>query len=388
MRILFTGGGTGGHIYPIIAVAEELKILISKRNIPLQMHYFGAPGKYKNLLEENGIYVSKIFSAKLRRYFDIGNFIDIPFFFLSIPQALWKIFWLMPDVLFSKGGPGSLPVVLACRFYNIPIIVHESDSVPGLANKLAFPFASRIGVSFSSAIDFIVQHQKNQKKAELLKEKIALIGNPIRPSLAISEITDKKTAKNVFGFNPELSLVLVLGGSQGSAKLNDFLLSIAGELVKNIQVLHQTGIENFNGVKSELDVILKRYGTEEKGRYKIIPYLENNLKDAYFAADIVISRAGSGSIFEISAFAKPSILIPLSENVVGIHQINNAYEYAKTGSAVVVEENNLKPNVFINQLMKILSNDELMTLMAKSAKEFSKPKAAETIAGEIIALAK
>ncbi|MEK7634782.1 MAG: UDP-N-acetylglucosamine--N-acetylmuramyl-(pentapeptide) pyrophosphoryl-undecaprenol N-acetylglucosamine transferase [Patescibacteria group bacterium] len=387
MRILFTGGGTGGHIYPIIAVAEELQILASKKNIPLKMYYLGAPGKYKNLLNENGIYVSKIFSAKLRRYFDIGNFIDIPFFFFSIPQALWKIFWLMPDVLFSKGGPGSLPVVLACRFYNIPIIVHESDSIPGLANKLAFYFADRIGVSFSSVIENIIQQQKNKKKVEIIQEKIALVGNPIRQSLIGGDIIDKETAKKVLGFNPTMSLILILGGSQGSAQLNDFMLNISGELVKDIQIFHQTGIENFQEVKNELNNVLKKYGEEEKMRYKLIPYFENNMKDAYSAVDVVISRAGSGSIFEIAAFGKPSILIPLSEKIVGLHQIKNAYEYSKSGAAIVIEQNNLKPNIFIAQLMKIIKNQELLKTMSEAAKSFSKPEASKMIANEILRLA-
>ena len=387
MRILFTGGGTGGHIYPIIAVAEELQILTSKKNIPLRMYYLGAPGKYKNLLNNNNIYVSKIFSAKLRRYFDIGNFIDIPFFFFSIPQALWKIFWLMPDVLFSKGGPGSLPVVLACRFYNIPIIIHESDSIPGLANKFAFSFAKRIGVSFNSIIESIIQQQKNKKKMELIQEKIALIGNPIRRSLINGDILDKETAKKVLGFNPAMPLILILGGSQGSTSLNDFMLTISGELVKDIQVFHQTGIENFQEIKNELNNILKKYGEEERGRYKLIPYFENNIKDAYSAADIVISRAGCGSIFEIAAFGKPSILIPLSEKIVGLHQIKNAYEYSKNGATIVIEQNNLKPDIFISQLMKIIKNQEILKTMSEAAKNFSKPEASKIIADEILRLA-
>ncbi len=386
MRILFTGGGTGGHIYPILAVVEELQAFAAKRNIYIDLQYLGAPGNFRKLFVSNGVSVSKILSAKLRRYFDLRNFLDFILFPISIIQAFWKVFWIMPDVLFSKGGPGSLPVVIACKFYQIPVIVHDSDSTIGLANKLALSFASRIAVSFISTAEEIVGMQKNAKKAESFRAKIAFVGNPIRPSLFKGDIIDKQMAKKMLGFESEKPLMLILGGSQGSSTINDFMLNIAGELVKDWQIFHQTGIDNFNSVKSELAVVLKGFGEEEKSRYKIIPYFENNLKDAYSAADVVISRAGSLSIFEIATFGKPSILIPLSEKVVGVHQIRNAYEYAKTGAAVVIEEENLKPHIFMSQLSKIIGDVDLLKKMFEAARGFSKPDAASKIAEEIIRL--
>ena len=327
IRILFTGGGTGGHIYPIVAVAEELKLKFIEGS-EIDLRYLGSPGSFRGLLENNGIKVSKIISAKLRRYFDLRNFIEIPFLFpLSVIQAVWKVFWIMPDVLFSKGGPGSLPVVLACKFYRVPIIIHDSDTAPGLANKLAARFANRIAISFASAADIFVA--KNPK----LENKIALIGNPIRNSLISGEILDKETAKKIFGFNPKKPVILIICGSQGAEKINDFMIETAGELIKDWQIIHQTGIKNFKNVKQELDSILKNYPAEEKSNYKIVPYFDKDLKDAYTAADLVISRASGGSIFEIVAFGKPAILIPLLPDVVGAHQIKNAYEYAKNGAS-------------------------------------------------------
>lgn len=383
LRILFTGGGTGGHIYPIIAVAEELKIKFSD----IDLYYFGAYGLFRGLLESNGIKVSKIISAKLRRYFDIRNFIEIPFLFpLSVIQAIWKVFWLMPDVLFSKGGPGSLPVVLACKFYRIPIIIHDSDTIPGLSNKLAARFASRIAISFASTAEiFIAKNHKSEKK-------IALMGNPIRNSLTSGDILDKTAAKKVFGFNPEKPVILVICGSQGASKINDFMLEIADELItEGFQILHQTGIKNFESVKKELDITLRKYSEEQKNRYKVVPYFEKDLKDAYSAADLIISRASSGSIFEMAAFAKPAILIPLPLEIVGAHQIQNAYEYAKIGGAIVIEQENLKPDIFLFQLKKLFPSlsgeSEKLNQMSQAAKSFSKPEAAEIIAEEIIKLA-
>lgn len=390
IRILFTGGGTGGHIYPIVAVAEELKLKFIEGS-EIDLRYLGSPESFRGLLENNGVKVSKIISAKLRRYFDLRNFIEIPFLFpLSVIQAIWKVFWIMPDVLFSKGGPGSLPVVLACKFYRVPIIIHDSDTVPGLANKLAARFANRIAVSFASA--GVLLSAKNPK----LENKIALIGNPIRNSLFSGEILDKETAKKIFGFNPKKPVILIICGSQGAEKINDFIIETAGELIKNWQILHQTGIKNFKNVKQELDSIFppeagsplakKNYSEKLKANYKTFPYFEKDLKDAYAAADLVISRASGGSIFEIAAFAKPSLLIPLPSEVVGAHQIKNAYEYAKTGSAVIIEQENLKPDIFLFQLKKLFSEPEKLNQMSQAAKSFSKPEAARIIAEEIIKL--
>jgi len=379
MRILFAGGGTGGHIYPILAVTEELQKAAINGKIDLDLRYFSDPERYNFLLVSNGILVSKIFSAKLRRYFDIRNLFDIPLFFISVIQSFWKVFWFMPDVLFSKGGPGSLPVVLACWFYRVPIIIHESDSAPGLANLMASKFADRIAVSFNSATKFFIA--KNSK----LSEKIALTGNPTRKSLTDSAL-EQEAAKQIFSFDSKKPLILIIGGSQGSAKINDFMLNASLELMEaDIQVLHQTGVNNFDDAKKELKFILENYTEKEMARYKIVPYFEKDLQDAYAAADIIISRAGSGSIFEIAAFGKPSILIPLQKSAQN-HQIQNAYEYAGSGAAIIVEEANLMPNIIISQIKKIVSDPEKFKKMSEAAKNFSKPEAAKIISEEIIKL--
>ena len=379
MRILFAGGGTGGHIYPILAVTEELQKAAINGKIDLNLRYFSDPERYNFLLASNGILVSKIFSAKLRRYFDIRDLFDIPLFFISVIQSFWKVFWFMPDVLFSKGGPGSLPVVLACWFYRVPIIIHESDSAPGLANLMASKFADRIAVSFNSSTEFFIA-----KNAEL-SEKIALTGNPTRKSLTDNAL-EQEAAKQIFSFDSKKPLILIIGGSQGSAKINDFMLNASLELMEaDIQVLHQTGVNNFDDAKKELKFILENYTEKEMARYKIVPYFEKDLQDAYAAADIIISRAGSGSIFEIAAFGKPSILIPLQKSAQN-HQIQNAYEYAGSGAAIIVEEANLMPNIIISQIKKIVSDPEKFKKMSEAAKNFSKPEAAKIISEEIIKL--
>ena len=375
MRILFTGGGTGGHIYPILAVTEELQSSAVQKKINLDLRYFGAPETYRLLLNENGVLVSKIFSAKWRRYFDIRNFLDIPLFLISIFQALLKIFWFMPDVLFSKGGPGSLAIVLTSRFYRIPVIIHESDSIPGLTTLFSQRYADKIITSFKSTEKFFPENSR---------AKIILAGNPVRQSL-LSDVLAQGTAKKVLGFNPEKPLIVIIGGSQGAVKINDFMMEIAEEMAKDWQILHQTGAKNFEDAGNELTLVFKNSAPETKSNYKITPYFGKNLKDVFAAADLIVSRAGSGSIFEIAAFGKPSILIPLKESA-NNHQSKNAYEYAKTGAAIVIEEENLHPTIFLTQIKKILSQPEISKSMSEAAKRFSKPEAAKIIAEEIISL--
>ena len=371
LRILFTGGGTGGHITPLISVAVELQKFASQKNLELDFRYFCSPEAYENLLEMNGITVSKIASSKWRRYFDLRNFMDIPKFIIGFCEALWRVFWFMPDVCFSKGGSGALPVVLTCAFYRVPLIIHESDTIPGLANRISGGYAKRIALSFDSAKDFF-------------KGNAVVTGTPIRHEL-LGEALEKGTAKQIFGFDPEKPVIFIISGSQGAVRINDFMLDAAPELVKEFQILHQTGINNFEQVKSELNTISKNFTDEEKKHYKIVPYFEKDLKDAYVAADIVVSRAGSASIFEIAAFGKPAILVPLPE-AAGNHQTKNAYDYAATGAAIVIETDNLTPNVFINQVKKLLSSPDKLKTMSEAAKKFSRPDAARVIAEEIIKL--
>lgn len=388
LRILFTGGGTGGHIYPILAVAEELRIFAKRRALDIDLRYLGAAGPYRGLLEKNGINVSGIFPAKLRRYFSLINLIDVLLFFpLSVVQSFWKIFWLMPDVLFSKGGTASFPVVLASKFYRVPIIIHDSDAVPGFSTRLAAKWADRIEISFASAQEYLLRSVKSGKEIRELSRKIALVGNPVRRSLASDDFLEQKAAKEILGFKPDLPLIVIIGGSQGAVKINEFMAEMAEELVKKYQILHQTGAKNFNGTKTEINLVLKNRSEEEKSRYKTAPYFEGDFKKVYAAADMIVSRASGGAIFESAVFGKPSILIPLPSEVVGEHQIANAYEYSKSGAALVIEQENLKPHIFLNELDGLFSQPDKLRAMVEAARKFSKPQAGQIIADRILAFA-
>jgi len=368
IRIALTGGGSGGHIYPLIAVSEELQTLAVSLKTGVEIRYFGNPGEYSELFEASGISMSKIASGKLRRYFSLLNFLDSFKFLYAFFQAWIKLFFYMPDVIFSKGGSGALPVIIAGRFYRIPVIIHESDSIPGRTNFISARFASRIAVSFAEA-------------AEYFKERgfhnIALTGNPVRPSLLRSRQMSQNDAKYSLGFDSSNPLIFVIGGSQGAHHINDFIVNNLRFITEKYQILHQTGIRHYSEV-------IERTKTAGAA-YKAVPYIDD-MAQAFSASDIVVSRAGAGSIFEIAAFGKPAILVPLPANVVGEHQIRNAYAFADTGAAIVVEEENLLNNIFLAEAAKIIGDPNKKKAMSEASKKFYKPNASRIIAEEILKL--
>lgn len=370
--ILLTGGGTGGHIYPLLAVGEYLQKTAGKS---VEIVYLGPKHFLNREFEKLGIRVETIASAKLRRYFSLANFLDIPKFFISIVQAFIKLYQIMPDAVFSKGGPGAFPVILAAKFYMIPIIIHESDAIPGVTNRISAVFAKRIAISFTEAAGFFPP------------KKTAFVGNPVRESL-LENLPDQKQAKESLGVDVNEPLLLVLGGSQGAERINNFIVENLDELLKATQIYHQTGINNFNEVKETADSFLKELNEKMRSRYRAIPYLETpNMKTAFIAADIVLSRAGSGAIYEIAAFGKPSILIPL-DGAANDHQRVNAYAYAETGAAIVIEENNLKASIVKVQMQNLLEDREKWQAMADAARAFAKPDAAKIIGDEILRILK
>lgn len=368
MRILFTGGGTGGHLFPIIALTREIRRIYQDK---IQFFYLGPRDEFGSiLLSQEGIKVKHIFSGKMRRYIDwkapFQNLIDLLFKIpLGILQAFFYIFFWAPDLIFSKGGYGSLPTVLAGWLLGVPIFLHESDISPGLANRILSKFALEIFVSFP--------------KTEYFKpSKMILVGNPIRREILEGSKTNGQKLFNLSGVKP---VILILGGSQGAQRINDKILEILPELLKNFEIIHQTGKKNFKEVKAESKAILPK---ELLPFYHPFPFLkEEELKQAYVASDLIVSRAGSGSIFEIAALKKPSILIPLPESAQN-HQVKNAYAYAQKGAAIVLEEANFTPHFFLKKLKYLFSRPEELEKMQKAAEEFSKPLAAKIIAKYIV----
>ncbi len=362
LKILFAGGGTGGHLFPIIAISRELKNLYQKDNLVLQ--YIGPKDKLsEELLRQENFKIHFIASGKLRRYFSLLNITDIlfkiPFSFL---QSFFILLFIRPKLVFSKGGTGSLPATFCARVLGIPVFIHESDIEPGLSNKISAKWAKKIFTSFENT-------------ANLDSSKMILVGNPIRKELLDG---NAEGAREMLGITFDKPVILFYGGSQGAKMLNDFVLDILEMALRKYEIIHICGKNNYKQIKKETDLFLNE---NSKKYYHLFDSLnEDQLKNAYSAADIIISRAGSASIFEIAALAKPSILIPLP-SAAGDHQSKNAYAYAKNGATDVLEQENMIPNFFLGRIDSILSNPQEMQ---QAAREFSKPMAAQNIAKEIL----
>ena len=337
MTIVFAGGGTGGHFYPIIAIAEALKDLVREDHLIEPKLYYLAPAAFdEKALFENGLVFIKIPAGKVRRYWSLKNIPDFFITFVGTLHAIVTLFRLYPDVVVGKGGYGSVPTLLAARLLRIPIIIHESDSKPGRASLLAAGWAKKIAISFESAAAFF------PKKVQA---KIARTGIPIRKALMRVEL---EGARQYLGLEPSLPTVLILGGSQGSVRINEAVLSALPTLVSFANIIHQTGQANLKDVEAIAKVELAK--NPHASRYHPLNYLsEISLQRAAGIADLVVSRAGASSIAEIGLWKKPSIIIPIPESV-SHDQRSNAYAYAHTGAAVVMEEENLSPNILASEI--------------------------------------
>ncbi|MCX6763135.1 MAG: undecaprenyldiphospho-muramoylpentapeptide beta-N-acetylglucosaminyltransferase [Candidatus Moranbacteria bacterium] len=366
MRIILTGGGTGGHLIPLIAVVQKIRAKVPD----VEFIFLGPDGAMeKRLFEKEHIAIKKVFSGKMRRYFSPMNIIDACKVPIGIIQCLWLLVRWMPDAIFSKGGYASVPVVLVGWLYRIPILVHESDCVPGISNIVLGKFAERVAISYPDA-------EKNFPPSQ-----VVLTGNPLREDIAKGDAIE---ARKKFSLTETKKIIFVYGGSQGSRTINNKILSILPKLLEKYQIIHQTGEKNLDEVERKAGELGIKPGREG---YHTLAFIEEDLKNILAVSDLVISRAGANSIAEIAANGKPAILIPL-EHSANDHQRMNAYSLAKIGAAVVLEESNLGENMLLSKIDEILGNSELRQKLSENIKVFYHPEAAEKIAEGVLAMIK
>ena len=314
-KIVLTGGGTAGHVTPNIALFPALK------EAGYEISYIGSyAGMEKQLIEEQNIPYYGISSGKLRRYKDLRNLTD-PFRVIKgYAQSVSLLRKIKPDVVFSKGGFVSVPVVLAAKRLRIPAIIHESDMTPGLANKIAIPAACKVCCNFPETVEY------------LPKDKAVLTGSPIRQELLSG---DKEQAARLCGFTMDKPVILVVGGSSGSKFINDAVRGLLDDLLANYQIIHLCG-------KGNID---KLYNN--RSGYVQFEYISKEMRDLFAMSDIVISRAGANAICELLALKKPNLLIPLSANASRGDQILNANSFKKHGYSAVLMEEDITPETLL-----------------------------------------
>lgn len=334
-KIILTGGGTAGHVTPNIALFPSL------RRAGFDISYIGSyNGMEKQLIEEQGIAYYGISSGKLRRYFDLKNFSD-PFKVMKgFGQSVRLLKKLKPDIIFSKGGFVSVPVIFAAKICHVPSIIHESDLTPGLANKLAIPYATKVCCNFPETLKYLPEG------------KAVLTGSPIRKELLSG---NRESARKRCGFHKEKPILLIIGGSSGSKFINDTIREILPGLLKTFQIIHVCGRGNLE------ESLNKTLG------YKQFEYIGTGLNDIFALADLVISRAGANSICELKALHKPNILIPLSSNASRGDQLLNAHSFEKQGFSVVVEEEIITPDKLLHMIHETYqSRQKYIDAMKKS----------------------
>jgi len=370
MKILLTGGSSGGHFYPLMAVADDVHRVVRSRNILTPRIFFMADKSIDDLgLRSRKIQFIKIPAGKKRIYFSFLNILDFFKTLLGVIVAFWKIFWLFPDVVFSKGGYSSFPVLFWARFFRIPIVIHESDISPGRANLWASKFASRIAIAYPETARYFDS------------KKTAWVGLPVRSSL---KKRSREEGLKMLGLSGDRPIILVLGGSLGAEKINDLIIQALPDLLQKYEVIHQTGKNNFEKINRLVDVIIS--DKELKKRYHSFDYLSDSaLALSASVSDLIVTRAGS-ALFEVAMWQVPSIVIPISESH-DDHQRKNAYAFMKAGCGVVIEEANLSVRIFNDELDRILENPDISNLMKKACEKFFHKDAGLKIASLLVDIA-
>lgn len=365
MRLLLTGGGTGGHIYPLLSILEELKNKLKEER--LEVLYVGSrSGVEQEIIKNRNIPSFFIYSGKWRRYWlkwlpaALLNFRDLFLILIGFFQAFFIVTRYRPEIIIAKGGYVALPIVFAAWFCHIPVVTHESDIVMGFSNRMSAKIAKKIFVSFP------LKYYKG-----LPKDKLLFTGNPVRQEFYQNQKSKAHKSKN-------LPTILITGGSQGSRKINETVYKILPRLLQISKVYHSIGNSGFTGAENTKNAL-----KEFQDRYFIYDFLEEEMPKIMQNCDLVVSRAGANTLAEISASSKPSILIPL-KNAASDHQAKNAHIFEQNEAAVIIFEDNLTGETLIKNIKKLISNKDNLKKMGERASKVFHHNAASLIAEEIL----
>jgi UDP-N-acetylglucosamine--N-acetylmuramyl-(pentapeptide) pyrophosphoryl-undecaprenol N-acetylglucosamine transferase len=353
MRVLLAGGGSGGSATPVLAVGEALRTCAPDAEF---LFVGTATGPERALAEAAGFPFAAVAAGKLRRYLDWRTVLDVGRVPLGIAQAAQVVRVFRPHVAFGAGGFASVPPLVAAALAGVPVVIHQQDVIPGLANRLLVPFARRVSVTFPESL------------AHFPRRKTVLSGNPVRPGIAAG---DRERAARLFALEPELPTLLVTGGGTGALELNRIVAGAVPGLVAFCQVVHLTG----RG---------RAVPPREPGpRYHAYEFLVDEMRDALAAADLVVSRAGLGTLSELGALGKPMVLVPMPRS----HQVANARAAAAAGAARVLSQPGLTPERLIETMAALLADPPARASLAAAARQLMPADAAERLAGQLKTLA-
>jgi UDP-N-acetylglucosamine--N-acetylmuramyl-(pentapeptide) pyrophosphoryl-undecaprenol N-acetylglucosamine transferase len=369
LRLAITGGGTGGHVLPALAVIDELR----RRGALADLIWIGSnEGVEQQAAEEAGIHFVAIPTGKLRRYLSLRNLTDaarVPLGVLSARRALAAF---RPDVVLSTGGFVSVPAVVAARGL-APVLTHEQTAILGLANRINARFAAVLAVS----------HRQTEPLAARLHRRVVVTGNPIRVGLTAG---DRSRGLRSLGFEAAMPVVYVTGGARGASPINQRIAALLPGILDRTQIVHQTGPVSANADAGNLAQLRETLPETVRHRYTVVEFLGDELPDVYAAADLVVGRAGAGTIAELAYVGLPAILIPLP-GARGDEQALNARVLGDAGAAVVIAQPDATPERLQAEILALLDDPERRTRMADAARAVARPDAAARLADELLLLA-
>ncbi len=371
MRVLVSGGGTGGHIYPALAVATQLKQLYNA-----DILYLGSDdGLETRLVPAAGFRLATIQAGKLQRYVSWQTAKGIARVPVGMLQAAGIVREFKPEVTFTSGGYVAVPAGLAARLQRVPLLLHQQDVPPNLSNKIIAPLATRISIAFADSRRYFPA------------QKTLLLGNPIRQEILDVRQVPVPEARTRLGFAPELPLLLVTGGSQGARHLNQVVVQALPELLKFCQVLQISGQKLFDETHALSDSVLTELDEATKRRYRLVSYMSDQMPLALQAAELVLCRAGAATLSELATLGKPSILVPLPPALGSSPQEINADTFSKAHAADVIRNVDLKLELLVDRVQYMVNSPAQLIAMANALRDFSRPQATQQIVETIVKLA-
>ena len=371
MKILVSGGGTGGHIYPALAVASLLE-----KQYKAEVLYLGSDDGLENeLAPAAGFPLTVIKAGKLQRYVSWSTVTGVARVPVGITQAVGIIRKFRPDVVFTSGGYVAVPAGLAAHLNGVPLLMHQQDVPPNLSNRLIAPLATRISVAFADSLSYFPVRKTLQ------------LGNPVRQEILDMRKVSPQQARRQLELDAELPLLLVTGGSQGARHLNQVVCRTLPDLLPYCQVLQISGKLLLQETRELSEQAMAELDAGLRKRYRLVPYLNEEMPVALQAAELVLCRSGAATLSELAVLGKPSILVPLPPAIGSSPQEANADMFGRRGAAQVIKDADLKRELLVDRVKSIFTSDTLLQSMTEAARTFATPDATQDIVTEVMRIA-